>query len=146
MLNSIHYSRWLFCPLCLCCSVCLHCFLTNLSDWVSEWVSYITTNGQSASLSWCQAPTGLMTRFLLLSDNCGLVDVGRPLWREVGSVLYHVQCTIYWHSACYLALFTHTHTHTYSLSHSLTHTHSHSLALLNSTLLSWRTSLLCLDA
>jgi hypothetical protein len=38
---------------------------------------------------------GLMTRFLLLSDNCGFVDMGRPLWREYGSVFYNVQCTIY---------------------------------------------------
>jgi hypothetical protein len=28
------------------------------------------------------------TRFLLLSDSCGFVDVGRPLWREDGSVVY----------------------------------------------------------
>jgi hypothetical protein len=42
--------------------------------------SYITTDCQSASLSWCQAPIwGLTTRFLLLSDNCGFVDVGRSL-------------------------------------------------------------------
>jgi hypothetical protein len=25
-------------------------------DAIIEWVSYITTDGQSASLSWCQAP------------------------------------------------------------------------------------------
>jgi hypothetical protein len=29
------------------------------------------------------------TRFLLLSDSCGFVDVGRPLWREDGSVVYN---------------------------------------------------------
>jgi hypothetical protein len=29
-----------------------------------------------------------MTRFLLLSDICGVVDMGRSLWREDGSVLY----------------------------------------------------------
>jgi hypothetical protein len=33
----------------------------------------------------------LTTRFLLMSDNCGFVDVGRPLWREDGSVFYYVQ-------------------------------------------------------
>jgi hypothetical protein len=31
---------------------------------------------------------GLMTRYLLLFDNYGLVFVGRPLWREDGSVFY----------------------------------------------------------
>jgi hypothetical protein len=36
-----------------------------------------------------------MTRFLLLSHNCGFVDMGRPLWREDGSVFYNVQYTIY---------------------------------------------------
>jgi hypothetical protein len=31
----------------------------------------------------------LMTRFLLLSDSCGFVDVGRSLWRENGSAVYN---------------------------------------------------------
>jgi hypothetical protein len=30
---------------------------------------------------------GSKTRFLLLSDSCGFVDVGRPIWREDGSVV-----------------------------------------------------------
>jgi hypothetical protein len=30
---------------------------------------------------------GLKARFLLLSDNCGFGDVGRPLWREDRSVI-----------------------------------------------------------
>jgi hypothetical protein len=30
----------------------------------------------------------LTTRFLLLSDSCGFVEVGHPLWREDGSVFY----------------------------------------------------------
>jgi hypothetical protein len=30
-----------------------------------------------------------MTRFLLLSNGCGLVYVGRSLWREDGSVVYN---------------------------------------------------------
>jgi hypothetical protein len=33
-------------------------------------------------------PSGLKTRFLFLSDSCGFVDVGRPLWWEDGSVVY----------------------------------------------------------
>jgi hypothetical protein len=32
---------------------------------------------------------GPKTRFLLLSDSCGFVDVGRPLWREDESVVYN---------------------------------------------------------
>jgi hypothetical protein len=44
------------------------------SDSKSE--SYITPDGQSASLSW---NLGLRTRFLLLSDSCGFVDMGRSL-------------------------------------------------------------------
>jgi hypothetical protein len=31
---------------------------------------------------------GPKTRFLLLSDSCSFVDVGCPLWREDGSVIY----------------------------------------------------------
>jgi hypothetical protein len=30
-----------------------------------------------------------MSRFLLLSGSCGFADVGRPLWREDGSVFYN---------------------------------------------------------
>jgi hypothetical protein len=32
---------------------------------------------------------GPKTRFLLLSDSCGFVDVGLPLWWENGSVVYN---------------------------------------------------------
>jgi hypothetical protein len=31
---------------------------------------------------------GLTTRFLLMSDGCGFVDVGRSFWREDGSIVY----------------------------------------------------------
>jgi hypothetical protein len=52
--------------------------------------SYVTTDGQSASVSWCQAPhLGLQTRIFLLSDSCGFVNVGRPLWRENRCVVYN---------------------------------------------------------
>jgi hypothetical protein len=37
---------------------------------------------------------GLTTRSWLLSDSCGFVDLGRPLWREDGSVV----CNCYWPS------------------------------------------------
>jgi hypothetical protein len=32
-----------------------------------------------------------MIRFVLLSDRCGFVNVGRPLWRENGAVAYNCQ-------------------------------------------------------
>jgi hypothetical protein len=32
---------------------------------------------------------GLTTRLLLLSGSCGFVEVGRPIWREDGSVIYN---------------------------------------------------------
>jgi hypothetical protein len=32
---------------------------------------------------------GPKTRVLLLSYNCGFLDVGRPIWREDGSVVYN---------------------------------------------------------
>jgi hypothetical protein len=53
-------------------------------------VSYFTSDGQPASLSWNKAPIwGFRPDFLLMSDNCGFVDMGRPLWRENGSVVYN---------------------------------------------------------
>jgi hypothetical protein len=41
--------------------------------------------GQSVLVS--STYLGLMTTFLLLSDSCGFVDVGRSLWRESGSAV-----------------------------------------------------------
>jgi hypothetical protein len=42
--------------------------------------SYVTTDGQSASLSWNKAPIcGLLPDIYYLCDSCGLVLVGRPL-------------------------------------------------------------------
>jgi hypothetical protein len=59
-------------------------------NWTSESESYVTTDSQSASLSWNKAPIwGLTTTFLLLSDNCRFVNVGWSLWRENGSVVYN---------------------------------------------------------
>jgi hypothetical protein len=38
-------------------------------------------------MSWCQMLTlKLVTRYHFLSESCCVVSVGRPLWREVGSV------------------------------------------------------------
>jgi hypothetical protein len=46
--------------------------------------------GQSVLVS--SPHLGLITRSLLLSDNCRFVDMGRPLWREGGSVVYNCCC------------------------------------------------------
>jgi hypothetical protein len=97
------------------------------ASWMCELYYDRRPVGQSVLVS--STHLGLMTRFLLLSDNSRFVDVGRLLWREGGSVLYYVHCTIYLHFTCYLALFIlthpHTFTHTPSLPHTFTHTHTH---------------------
>jgi hypothetical protein len=60
---------------------CSNFFLFELSE--SE--SYVTTDGQSASLSWYKAPIWAYNQFLLpygirnTSDSCGFVDMGRSL-------------------------------------------------------------------
>jgi hypothetical protein len=51
------------------------------------------TVGQSASLG-VEPHLGLMTRYLLLFDSYVLVFVGRPFWREGGSVF----CICWWPS------------------------------------------------
>jgi hypothetical protein len=43
--------------------------------------------GQSVLVSSTQL--GLMNRFLILSNSCGVVDVRRSLWRENGSAVYN---------------------------------------------------------
>jgi hypothetical protein len=40
---------------------------------------HVTTDGQSVSQSWCEAPSGALDQILLLSDSCGFIDVGRPI-------------------------------------------------------------------
>jgi hypothetical protein len=53
-----------------------------------SWSSF-TTDSQSASLSWCRALIWTsLPDFCFFSDNCGFLDVGHPLWREDGSVIY----------------------------------------------------------
>jgi hypothetical protein len=47
--------------------------------------SHIATDGQSVSLG-VEPHLSLMTRYLLLFDSYVLVFLGRPLWREDGSV------------------------------------------------------------
>jgi hypothetical protein len=47
---------------------------------------HVTTDGQSVSMSWRRAHLRTCDRILILSEFCCVVFVGRPLWREVGSV------------------------------------------------------------
>jgi hypothetical protein len=57
------------------------------SNWtVNSSQSHIATDGQSVSLG-VEPHLRFMTRYLFLFDSYGLVFVGRPLWREDGSVL-----------------------------------------------------------
>jgi hypothetical protein len=60
----------------------------------SESETCVTTDSQSVSLSWNEAPIWGLRRFLLLSDSCGFVDVGRSLWREDRFVVF----SCYWSS------------------------------------------------
>jgi hypothetical protein len=58
------------------------------SAWLTESESYVTTDGQPASLSWNKAPFwDLRPDLYYCLDSCGFVDLGRPLWREDGSVV-----------------------------------------------------------
>jgi hypothetical protein len=54
-------------------------------EWVSELYYDRRSVGQSVLIS--SPHLGRMTRFLLLSDTCGFVNMGRPLWREDGCLL-----------------------------------------------------------
>jgi hypothetical protein len=54
--------------------------------------SYVTTDGQPASLSWSKAPIwGLRPDLHYLCESYALAFVGRPVWREIGSVLSWVR-------------------------------------------------------
>jgi hypothetical protein len=57
----------------------------------SQIQSYVTTDGQSASLSWCQAPS-LAQNQIFVTVSCGFVDVGHPLSRECRSVVCNCCC------------------------------------------------------
>jgi hypothetical protein len=52
----------------------------------SEVWGLVTTNGQSVSMSWRRAILGTYDQILILFEFRCVVFVGRPLWREVGSV------------------------------------------------------------
>jgi hypothetical protein len=62
--------------------------LTSVSG-LSQSQSYVTTNGQSASVLVSRTHQGPDTRCLLLLDSCGFLDMRRPIWREDGSVVYN---------------------------------------------------------
>jgi hypothetical protein len=66
------------------------CFWAVLYSSQSQ--SYITTGSQSASLSWNQELTRdqffPILSLIFFFYSFGFVDVGRPLWREVESVLF----------------------------------------------------------
>jgi hypothetical protein len=53
------------------------------------WLSCYDRRSVGQSVLELSTHLGLTTRFLLLSDSCGFVDVGRSLWREDGSVVYN---------------------------------------------------------
>jgi hypothetical protein len=63
-------------------------------------LSYITTDGQSSSLSWRQAPIWdprpifLLLSLIIFRRLQILLTWGRPLWREVGSVVFSCWCSL----------------------------------------------------
>jgi hypothetical protein len=108
-------------------------------------VSYITTDGQSASMSWCQAPIwGLWPDYYYCQTIAVLLTWASLSDERSGLsfTMYNVQYIYILHvilryshtlSLSLSLSFTHTHTHTLSLSLSLslfhTHTHTHTLTL-----------------
>jgi hypothetical protein len=77
---------------------------SNLNyDWLhsqakSQSQSYVTTDGQSVSLSWCQAPIwDLYDQILFLSDSYGLFTWDAPSDERtrLSFTMYNVQCTMY---------------------------------------------------
>jgi hypothetical protein len=107
LVTALH--KPLYDTVCRLFSFISDCHLRRLPQFylpVSEWVILDRRSvGQSVLVS--STHLRLTTRFLLLSDSCGFVDVGRPLWREDGCVFYYAQYTICLHFTCYLALFIH---------------------------------------
>jgi hypothetical protein len=81
------------------------------TEWVSEWVILRPTASRPVYFG-VKHPFGAFDQILLLSANCGFVDVGRPLWREVVVCLLLCTMYIYLHFTCYLALCIHPFTHT----------------------------------
>jgi hypothetical protein len=53
----------------------------------SQSQSHFTTDSQSVCLSWCRAPCGAHDQIFNSVESYSSVHMGRPLWREVGSVI-----------------------------------------------------------
>jgi hypothetical protein len=58
-------------------------------NWLRVWVLCYDRRSVGQSALEKSTHLGLTTKFLLLSDSYGFVDVGRSLWREVVSVVYN---------------------------------------------------------
>jgi hypothetical protein len=57
------------------------------------------------SQSWCRAHCGTFDQILILSEFCCLVSVGRPLWREVGSLSCQSLSAVIVHQVLFLSFF-----------------------------------------
>jgi hypothetical protein len=81
------FQKWTF--LCSRAYVLARCVHNTPATAVSRLLTQpdLWSVGQSVLVS--SPHLGPMTRFLLLSDSREFVDVGRPLWREDGSVVYN---------------------------------------------------------
>jgi hypothetical protein len=69
-----------------------HCSLANCdSDCSSQSQNYVTTDGQSASVSWCQAARAAQNEIFVTVRQLRVCswEGGCPLWREDGSVAYN---------------------------------------------------------
>jgi hypothetical protein len=55
----------------------------------SYWPSATITDCNSKSSHGVKTPSRAQDQILVLSDSCRFVDVGRPLWREDGPVVYN---------------------------------------------------------
>jgi hypothetical protein len=63
-------------------------------EWLAEWIELSLSRMLRATVSRpvCHGinhPSGAYNQILLLSDNCGFVGLGRPLWREDGSAVFN---------------------------------------------------------
>jgi hypothetical protein len=92
--TNIHFYRYrftfhVFDSSAMCIQHIQSFFQSRLSTAVR---SYFTIDSQSVSMSWYRAPFGTCDQIsfpvgMLLSEICGLVSVGSPLWREDGSAV-----------------------------------------------------------
>jgi hypothetical protein len=93
--TQLHVNLFTLSPVVSTYSVSLYIFTYShfeISPLTANWLGQVKvkvtlrlTVSQSVSLG-VEPHLGLMTRYLLLSDSYRLVFVGRPLWREDGSV------------------------------------------------------------